>query len=152
MKFIIFCTNLHFFIFLPSSRLQLLACFQILILHSLIINNLPAIFHNIFPNSFCITYSSALPEQSGQVRFKLPQSLNPSIFEGLVTLCVPDFHLVCRFPYYSFNTYAKKLVLLYYSTLLYTRKNITVLTPENKKRTADTYTRTVLLLPKSTQH
>ena len=79
-------------------------------------------------------------------------SLNPSIFEGLVTLCVPDFHLVCRFPYYSFNTYAKKLVLLYYSTLLYTRKNITVLTPENKKRTADTYTRTVLLLPKSTQH
>lgn len=27
-------------------------------------------------------------------------------------------------PYYSFNTYAKKLVLLYYSTLLYTRKTL----------------------------
>ena len=51
MKFIIFCTNLHFFIFLPPSRLQSLACFQILILHSSIINNLPAIFHNIFPKA-----------------------------------------------------------------------------------------------------
>ena len=32
------------------------------------------------------------------------------------------------------------------------KKNITALTLETKKRTADTYTRTVLLLPKSTQH
>ena len=32
------------------------------------------------------------------------------------------------------------------------KKNLTALTLKNKKRTADTYTRTVLLLPKSTQH
>ena len=31
--------------------------------------------------------------------------------------CVPDFHLVCRFPYYSFNTYAKKLISLYFNAL-----------------------------------
>ena len=51
-------------------------------------------------------------------------------------------------PYYSFNTYAKNW--FYYTIALYcTQENITVLTPKNKKRTADTYTRTVLLLPKS---
>ena len=49
-------------------------------------------------------------------------------------LCVPDFHLVCRSSLLSFYTYPKKLVLLYYSALLYTRKNITVLTPENTKK------------------
>ena len=38
----------------------------------------------------------------------------------------------------------------YYTIALYcTQENIAVLTPKNKKRTADTYTRTVLLLPKS---
>ena len=41
-------------------------------------------------------------------------------------------------------------IILQHSTVH--KKNITVLTPENKKRTADTYTRTALLLPKSTQH
>ena len=41
----------------------------------------------------------------------------------------------------------------YYTlTFYYAQEKITVLTFKNKKRTADTYTRTVLLLPKSTQH
>ena len=41
----------------------------------------------------------------------------------------------------------------YYTIALYcTQENITVLTTKNKKRTADTYTRTVLLLSKSTKH
>ena len=41
----------------------------------------------------------------------------------------------------------------YYTfTLYYTQEKITVLMFQSKKRTADTYTRTVLLLPKSTKH
>ena len=41
-------------------------------------------------------------------------------------------------------------IILWHSTVH--KKNITILTFKSKKRTADTYTRTVLLLPKSTQH
>ena len=52
---------------------------------------------------------------------------------SLFWLCVPDFHLVCRFPYYSFNTYTKKPDLLYYSALLYTRKTLPFLRSKTKK-------------------
>ena len=51
-----------------------------------------------------------------------------------------------------FLNFCKKsgFIILWFSTVY--KKNITVLTPENQKRTADTYTRTVLLLSKSTKH
>ena len=150
MKFIIFCTNLHFFIFLPSSRLQLLACFQILILHSLIINNLPAIFHNIFPKASVLLiqvlyHKKALPNRqctsfhTTGYHFTGPVALRPRLSSGLPISLL-------------FLNFCKKtgFIILWFSTVY--KKNITVLTPENQKRTADTYTRTVLLLSKSTKH
>ena len=49
------------------------------------------------------------------------------------------------------NVYKKTdFIILWHPTVH--KKNLTALTHKNKKRTADIYTRTVLLLPKSTRH
>ena len=73
------------------------------------------------------------------------------------------FYRPCSFASQTFIWFADFLIIalilmqknwFYYTIALYCtqEKHYRFNAPKNKKRTADTYTRTVLLLPKSTQH
>ena len=60
-----------------------------------------------------------------------PHFLQLAAILQALQLCVPDFHLVCRFPYDRLLMQKTDFIILQHSTVH--KKNITILTPENKK-------------------